>query len=180
MADSIKVWQGLEGHAKSVQLWQEQEIKNIAAYMIFKCMSCRDLVRKGDTWQELEQEGNGNRKGKHISHYPNNSPSHSNYYDLTCKLHRDRRSSTGNIPGTRYLTTTRGNRKSNVLLCSRLEPIHSAKRNQKDTERVSTTMAGEGSRNVSANKDLRNAREMYESRTLQRNKRKIIDLEAMV
>jgi len=41
-------------------------------------------------------------------------------------------------------------------------------------------MAGEGSRNKSANNDLQQAREMYERRTSQRNKRKIIDLEATV
>lgn len=41
-------------------------------------------------------------------------------------------------------------------------------------------MAGEGSRNKSANNDLQQAREMYERRTLQRNKRKIIDIEATV
>lgn len=41
-------------------------------------------------------------------------------------------------------------------------------------------MAGEGSRNRSANNDLQQAREMYERGTLQRNKHKIIDLEATV
>lgn len=41
-------------------------------------------------------------------------------------------------------------------------------------------MEGEGSCSASANKDLRTAREMYETRTLLRNKHKIIDLEAMV
>jgi len=42
----------------------------------------------------------------------------------------------------------------------------------------SAPMAGEGCRNQSANNDLRLAREMYERRTSERNKRKIIDLEA--
>jgi len=41
-------------------------------------------------------------------------------------------------------------------------------------------MAGETSRNKSANNDLQQAREMFERRTSQRNKRKIIDLEATV
>lgn len=41
-------------------------------------------------------------------------------------------------------------------------------------------MAGEGSHNRSTNNDLQQVREMYERRTSQRNKRKIIDLEATV
>lgn len=179
-AGTIKDWQGKEGHPSSTQLWREQEKEDIVSDMMNKDMRRRGQVKEGDTWQELKQKRKGDRKGKNMSHYPNNSPSRRSNYDMTCKLQGDRRSSAGNIPGNLYLTSTKGKGKSIVLSCSRPEPIYSAESTQNYTVSAGTIMAGEGSRNASANKDLKVAREMYETCTSQKNKRKIIDLEAMV
>lgn len=60
------------------------------------------------------------------------------------------------------------------------ELLSSAENTWNYTVSESTIMAGEGSRNASANRDLKMAREMYETRTSQKNKQKINDLEAMV
>lgn len=138
------------------------------------------MIKKGNTWQDMEQAGSGDCKGRKLYHNPTNIPSRSNYVDLTCKLHRQRQPYTNNLPGIRYLTTIRDKRKSIVLSCSKAEPFHSADSAQENTTRASKKMAGEGSLNESTNKDLHHAKEMYKKWTSQRNKHKIIELEAMV
>jgi len=154
--------------------------KDSCSFTIYGDMSRHNIIRKRDTWQSMEHAGSGDGKGIQSFHNPTKISSRSNYADLTCKLHDDNRSHTSNLPGIHYLINLICQMKNIVLAHSRTEPPHSANNAQDKIRQVRNFMAREGSRNRSANKDLQQAREMYERRTSQRNKRKIIDLEATV
>jgi len=154
--------------------------KDLCSFTIYDDMSRRNIIRKRDTWQSMEHVGSGDGKGIQSFHNPTKISNRSIYADLTCKLHEDNRSHTSNLPGIHYLITLICQTKNIVSAHSRTEPPHSANSAQDKARQVRNSMAGEGSCNRSANNDLQQAREIYKRRTSQRNKRRIIDLEATV
>lgn len=129
-----------------------------------------------DTWSAISSADEGHRKFSHPPHSLPTTLNYSIYGDRTGNLLAPIRSSARNHPAYIYIISPDFPWSPIVLKAFTLHPAN-CNIPQFLIPQASASMAGDGCRNNSANKELQLAREMYERRTYARNKRKIIDLE---
>lgn len=125
------------------------------------CHQCS--YKNGNTWNTERQKITGDCKRTNTGHYPNNPIARRKNYHMTCKINRERRYLAGNSSGNLHLTTTRGRGNCIDVTCYWYKPKHSIESSQNHCVKGNMLMAREGSCNTSTNRDLKVAKEMYET-----------------
>lgn len=176
----IEGWQKSEGGAEQEHSMLEQEGVIPIRYVIKNNERCRRRYRRWDTWHASEEGKRGDRKSRNSGHYRKYKPPSKNNYDKTCGQKGIGLNAPSNSPNLIYLFSAPGNDRATVSLSCRLKIFFLILRTLCCQSCVLKIMAGEGSRNASTNRDLKRARETYETRTLQKEKQRIEELEAIV
>jgi len=140
----------------------------------------RKKRRTQNTWLAQDEGGDGDSKGRQSFQDPTILPSRSNYFDRTGKWHIHPMPPSDHTPAIGYLTTIPASEESTVLTRSKVKLAPAANLVLVISVATSYAMKGESCRNQSAIKDLQQAKAMYETRTSQRNKRKLSELENSV